>query len=235
MKKNKQEKFGPSYFGPIAHRGYHDAESTENGLAAFQKAIDKGLPFELDIHLTKDGELIVCHDSELERVTGKPGIIENLTAKEIRDSYRLKDGGVVPTFQEVLDLNQERSLIVVELKAYNHNHRALAEAAMQALKGVKDKKKYVFISFDPRALFPVKKTGIANALLLVESHPYVWFSRRFFDSIDISKNMIELPKVRRYAKKHIVNVWTIETAKEFEKYAQIADALTFQGFEPPKK
>lgn len=235
MEKKKQNKFDPSYFGPIAHRGLHDSERTENGLAAFQNAIDHNLPFELDIHITKDGKLVVCHDSELERTTGKKGIIEHLTFDEIRQNYRLRDGGVVPSFQEVLDLNKERCLIVVELKVYEKNYKPLAKAALKALEQVKDRKKIALISFDPRALWRVKKTGMGTALLIVKSHAWVWHLRKLFDSIDIDKMMVEEPRVVRYHKRHIVNVWTLESLEEFKKYQQFADAFTFQHFDPSQK
>ena len=122
--------------GAVAHRGLHNSVYTENGLKAFQNAIENGFPFELDIHLTKDGQLVVCHDDDLKRTTGKEGIIEELTLAEIKENYRLLDGGEVPTFQEVLDLNQERRLIVVELKVHKGNYKPLAKAAKATLKQI---------------------------------------------------------------------------------------------------
>ena len=89
--KRKERKFGREYFGPIAHRGLHNATLTENGLKAFENAIKNDLPFELDIHITKDGQLVVCHDDDLKRTTGKEGIIEELTLAEIKEGYRLLD------------------------------------------------------------------------------------------------------------------------------------------------
>ena len=83
MAKASKDKFDPRLFTLLSHRGLHDEQSTENGLSAFQKSIDEGLPFELDVHLTLDGGLIVCHDSELKRTTGKQGIIEEMTLEHI--------------------------------------------------------------------------------------------------------------------------------------------------------
>jgi glycerophosphoryl diester phosphodiesterase len=147
--KRKERKFSPEYMGAIAHRGLHNSEYTENGLKAFKNAIDNGFAFELDIHITKDGQLVVCHDDDLKRTTGKEGIIEELTLAEIKENYRLLDGGEVPTFQEVLDLNKEQRLIVVELKVHEGNYKPLAKAARKALKQIKDKKKIIL--FDGKA------------------------------------------------------------------------------------
>ena len=56
---------------PIAHRGLHNkAEGViENTVSAAQAAIARGLPIELDVQLTADGEAIVFHDWELDRLT----------------------------------------------------------------------------------------------------------------------------------------------------------------------
>ena len=109
----------------IAHRGLWNEELTENGIPAFQNAIDHNVAFELDIHLTKDNQLLVCHDSELYRTTGKKGIIEDLTLAEIKENYRLHDGSSLPTLEEVLALTSERVPIIIELKAYQRNHKRL--------------------------------------------------------------------------------------------------------------
>ena len=90
-------RINPVFLNGIAHRGLHNKEFTENGMKAFKNAIDHGVAFEYDIHLTKDGELVVCHDENLVRTTGKDGIIEDLTLKEIKENYRLLDGGEIPT------------------------------------------------------------------------------------------------------------------------------------------
>lgn len=56
---------------PIAHRGLFDADRPENSLAAFRKAALRGIPFELDVQLARDGLLVVEHDADLARLTGE--------------------------------------------------------------------------------------------------------------------------------------------------------------------
>jgi glycerophosphoryl diester phosphodiesterase len=139
---NKQqikENLNPLFFHGIAHRGLHNKDYTENGLLAFSNALNHLLAIELDVHLTKDNQLIVCHDSELKRTTGKEGIIENLTVKQIKDNYELLDKEKVPTFQEVLSLIKEQIPIVVELKVYQKNYTPLAKRLKEELKDVRSK------------------------------------------------------------------------------------------------
>ena len=226
MKKKHFELFGEQYFGPVAHRGLHNEEFTENGMKAFENAINNNIAFELDIHLTKDGKLIVCHDSELKRTTGKEGIIEDLTFDEIRNNYRLLDGGVVPSFQEVLDLNKERCLICVELKCYKGNHKALAKAANEILKQIKNKKSIVIISFDPRAL--VRAKGFARSLLVCKEKFWVWHFRHLFESADLEYSLADKTCVQKYYKNHYVNYWTIESVEDAKHVAKYADTITFQ-------
>ena len=229
MSKAEREDFDPRLFEGICHRGYWGEGRTENGMAAFEKAIKNGFAFELDIHLTADKQLIVCHDSELERTTGKQGIIEELTLEEIKRDYRLLDGGEVPTFEEVLDLNNERVPIVVELKTYKSNFRALAKKTMKALERIKDTKTITVISFDPRSLLFVKKKRFTRGLLIYNKRPDILATLRFFDYLDIEDVMLEMDKVVKYRKKGgLVNTWTVETEEQLNRAAGLADMITFQ-------
>lgn len=229
-KKKVLSKINPLFLQGIAHRGYHNEQYTENGMKAFQNALDHNLPIEFDIHLTADNELIVCHDEDLKRTTGKNGIIERLTLKEIRDNYRLLDGGVIPTFEEVLDLVHEQVPIVIELKVFKKNFKPLSEKVIEVLKRrVVDKKNYMLISFDPRSLWPLKKLGIIRALLATRSHEYVYnLTRHTVESVDLDKALFDEKRIRNYHKKHLVNVWTIETETQLDEVLPYVDTVTFQ-------
>ncbi len=68
----------------VAHRG-GAALAPENTLAAFEEAARLGADaFELDVHLTADGEVVVFHDDDTLRVTGEPGALEGRTLAEVR-------------------------------------------------------------------------------------------------------------------------------------------------------
>ena len=227
-KKKAISKINPVFLKGIAHRGLHNDKFTENGMNAFKNAIDHGVAFEFDIHLTKDGELIVCHDENLVRTTGKEGIIEDLTSQEIRDNYRLLDGGVVPTLQEVFDLNQEKVPMVIELKVFRKNYKPLAAKCKEAFKAIKDKRNALIISFDPRSLWPLKKMGFIRSLLVAKSDEYTWFFRNTVESVDLDSKLFEEKRVLRYIKNHFTNVWTIENEEELNKFAPLVDTVTYQ-------
>jgi glycerophosphoryl diester phosphodiesterase len=231
MKKNKAiSLINPLFLKGIAHRGLHNKELTENGLKAFQNAIDNNLAFELDVHLTSDKQLIVCHDSSLKRTTGKEGIIEEMSLKEVKDNYRLLDGEEVPSFKEVLELNKEKMPIVVELKAYKNNNKELAEEVRKELTVIKDKKNIMIISFDPRALLYMKKAHFLRSLLVSDDKEHAWIYRlRFlFESVDLDYQFLREKRVQKYAEKHLVNTWTIDSKEKFDLVYPYVNAVTFQ-------
>ena len=235
MRKEKAiSMINPVFLNGVAHRGLHNEKFTENGLKAFQNAIDHGVAFEFDIHLTKDNELVVCHDESLKRTTGKEGIIEDLTLKDIKENYRLLDGGEIPTLQEVFDLNKERVPMVIELKVFRKNYKELASKSIEMFRQIKDKKNAIIISFDPRSLWPLKHEGFIRSLLVAKSDEYTWFFRHTVESVDLDMKLFEEKRVQRYIKSHFTNVWTVETEDKLAEFAPQVDTVTFQFIDPKK-
>lgn len=140
---------------PYAHRGLHDAEKPENSLAAFKAAAKAGLGAEMDVHLLSDGTLAVFHDSELLRMTGKEGIIEELTAENLCEYHLQGTDETIPTFDEVLDVFKNGEPLVVELKNYKGNASALCKAVCERLDSYKGV--YCIECFDPRCVLWLKK------------------------------------------------------------------------------
>lgn len=138
-----------------AHRGLHGSGVPENSMAAFRAALEGGYGIELDIHLLKDGNLAVMHDSLLNRTTGQPGHIEDLTTEDLKH-YRLEGTEeTIPEFMDVLTLFHGKAPLIVELKPENGNYAALTEAACKMLEtynGV-----FCMESFDPRCIAWLKK------------------------------------------------------------------------------
>lgn len=116
----------------IAHRGLHDENIPENSLAAFRAAAEKGYIIENDIHLTKDGEVVVFHDDTLKRMCGVDSKIEEMTLAELK-KLRLADSNEqIPTLKECLSEIDGRVPLLIEFKV-NGNTSALCEAADRIL------------------------------------------------------------------------------------------------------
>ena len=138
-----------------AHRGLHAPGCPENSMAAFRAALDHGYGIELDIHLMKDGNLAVIHDTSLKRTAGADVKITDLTAGDLAD-YRLEDTEeTIPLFRDVLALYAGKAPLIIELKADGNNHRALVDAAVKAMDGYEGP--YCMESFDPRCVLALKQ------------------------------------------------------------------------------
>lgn len=99
-----------------AHRGLHGDGVPENSLAAFEKACAKGFGIELDVQLSRDGEVMVFHDYTLVRMTGVEKKVCELTAKELGELRLADTDEKIPSLREVLSLVDGRVPLLVELK-----------------------------------------------------------------------------------------------------------------------
>ncbi|MBM4273252.1 MAG: glycerophosphodiester phosphodiesterase [Deltaproteobacteria bacterium] len=100
----------------IGHRG-SPLEEPENTLRSFTRALDLGAwGVELDLHLSRDGRLVVIHDKAVERTTNGRGLVKDLTFAQLRNLDAGK-GEPIPALDEVVDLAKGRGRLLVELKA----------------------------------------------------------------------------------------------------------------------
>lgn len=107
----------------IAHRGLHSRDKSvpENSLAAFRRAVEAGYGIELDVQLSKDGEVVVFHDDTLDRVCGVHARVDELTLAELRALALCGTAQRIPLFTEVLALVRGQVPIICELKDGKRN------------------------------------------------------------------------------------------------------------------
>lgn len=99
----------------IGHRGAR-GHVAENTLPSVQKALDLGVDgIEIDIFRCGSGELVVFHDSSLEKLTDAEGYIEQLPLDSLR-KVNVLGGYQIPTLEEVLDLIDGKVRLNIELK-----------------------------------------------------------------------------------------------------------------------
>ena len=124
-------------------------------MAAFRAALEKGYGIELDVHLMKDGNLAVIHDSSLLRTAGADVKIEDLTTEELKN-YRLEGTDeMIPEFRQVVELFAGKAPLIVELKAAGSNQAALADATCRLLDDYDIT--CCLESFDPRCIYWLRK------------------------------------------------------------------------------
>ena len=115
----------------IAHRGA-SAHAPENTLAAFQLALEQGADgIELDVMLSKDGQLIVIHDDKVDRTTNGTGKVADMYLSELK-VLDAGQGESLPTLPEVFDRFGGKFLINIELKNYSISLRSAARCGCRA-------------------------------------------------------------------------------------------------------
>ena len=172
----------------LGHRGAR-AYYAENTLPSFEQAIIQGADgIELDIHYSKDGQIMVFHDFTLDRMCGVKGAIYEFTADALKKfKVQFKNQyETIPTLEEVLNLivalqlEYDRKFIVnVELKAGSDFYPDIEQNALALCYRLLPKDQVIFSSFDHYALRRIKElditaiTGILTASALVDPWEYV--------------------------------------------------------------
>jgi glycerophosphoryl diester phosphodiesterase len=232
-----------------AHRGLHNEERPENSMTAFRAALDHGYGIELDIHLMKDGNLAVIHDSSLKRTAGADVKIEELTAGDL-SSYRLNGTEEqIPLFRDVLALYDGKAPMIVELKATGNNHAALCRKACELLAdyhGV-----FCLESCDPRCILWLRQNRpeIIRGQLTedyFQSNSDLPWILKFLLKFQI-ENFLTMPDFVAYRcsdRHHFSNfivrkiwgvqgvTWTIKTQKELDAAVTDGWIPIFESFEP---
>lgn len=196
----------------LAHRGANTF-APENTIEAFRIAIEQGADgLELDVHLSKDGEVMVFHDLTLARMTGQPGRICDFTCAQLQAL-----DFPIPTLREVYALVNRPMVVNVELKTYEELYPALTEKLINLENELKnDFTEIIYSSFNHYSLQalrqckPDAKIGLLYHLPLVDPHVYASYLKA--DALHAPwKILAALPKTVSdcHEKGIAVNVWTV--------------------------
>jgi glycerophosphoryl diester phosphodiesterase len=202
----------------IGHRGARALEP-ENTLRSFGRAVELGVDaMELDVRMTKDGEVVVIHDDKVDRVTDGSGLVSELTLEAIK-GFTMEKGEKIPTLGEVLDFLKGKVKVLIELKESGFEEKMLE---LVKERGMLDD--VIVISFHEEALKRVKELdeGVATGLIYVRHKKpreaalelgagYLLPLYRFTHSADVKKAHEAGLKVI---------VWTINTPQEATTYKQ---------------
>ena len=206
---------------PIAHRGLHDQTRTENSMAAFKNAIEKGYNIETDVHLLKSGEVVVFHDNTLKRVCGIDRSISSLTLDDVKgDKFLLPNGEHIPLFSEMLDLVDGKTGILLELKIDFHSDHRLEKAVYNLIKG---KESWIAVqSFSPfiiswfREFAPEFYRGVLSDTFVQWLH-IVNFKKTKPNFVAF--NIKHVKSIHSFCNKHNLNllVWTIRKNEQLSQ------------------
>jgi glycerophosphoryl diester phosphodiesterase len=122
----------------FAHRGY-SASFAENTMGAFLEAAKVGADgLELDVQLTKDGELVVIHDEKVDRTTNGNGLVKDYLFKDLRKlnaNNKIEINEPIPALVEVFEwLKTNRLLCNIELKNGLIPYKGMEEKVIQLIR-----------------------------------------------------------------------------------------------------
>ncbi|RKF12878.1 phosphodiesterase [Roseovarius spongiae] len=241
---------------PLAHRALHDrqARRPENSRAAIRAAVDAGYGIEIDLQCTRDGQAVVFHDDALDRLTGRAGRVQDISAAELARLPLLGGEDGAPGFAEVLDMVGGRVPLLVELKdqqgAMEGSDERLEAAVAAALRGYAGP--LALMSFNPHQvialarLCPDAPRGIVTSAYRARDWPELTKATRdrlravpdyaAAGACFISHEADDLarPRVAELkAEGAAVLCWTIRSPQEEAAARRVADNITFEGYLPP--
>lgn len=219
----------------FAHRGIHNnLNIPENSTRAFQKAVERNIPIELDIHILKDNTLVVFHDDNLKRMTKIDACIKNYTYKELKKIRLLNTNYTIPTLQEILKLVDGKVLLNIELK----NDGKINDICHILSKELDNYKgDFIIQSFYPKIIrwFKINKPNYIRGLLITKNEKnkllnYLSTTKILFkycspNFLSVSKKIVKNKKIQTYRKQIPILTWTIKSDKEIEKYKNDTDGF----------
>ena len=223
----------------IAHRGIQTENTIENTVPAFSLALEKRVPIELDLHILKDGTIVVFHDHNLKRLFGIDREISSYSYKELKKLTFPNTKIHIPLFEDVLRLVSGKVLLVIEIKETKiMRYSDYCKRIFSILKNYS----YDFVvkSFDIRIVhWFLKHTSYITGLLianrkgsfydfLMQRRMVISWLRPHFLSVDY--HIISNPVIQDFRKKRPILVWTIRDLDILNSVEKKADSYLIEKF-----
>ncbi len=247
-----EAKFGEAWerlFDPaIAHRGLWSPDGPpENSLGAFQAACAGGYGIELDVQLSADGEAMVFHDDDLERMTGVPGRLGDRTTSELAELRLRGSDERIPTLAETLALVGRRAMVHVELKTPYGRVGPLEQRTHEVL--IDHAGPVCVIGFNPysHAWFAERFPGVMRGLdsYSYKHAPHLAETQRAsfakLEHVAIAKphflalglDMLPCDRAVGFRVDGLpIVAWTVRKPEQWEAIRDGCDNLIFEGFRP---
>lgn len=205
-----------------AHRGCSQ-RYPENTLLAFEKAASlEGLTgIELDIQLTKDGEIVVIHDEKVDRTTEGIGFVRDYTLSELKKLHIYADrhqAQYIPTIDEVLDMLEEpmkKGLkLNIELKNSVYSYMGMEEKIIDKIRERKLQRQIVYSSFygkslemirnlEPTAEIAILDRKVSDCIYKVKGGCGATVLHPFWRAIDVPAKELKDYTVRAWFSGHL--------------------------------
>lgn len=214
----------------LAHRGY-SALYPENTMEAFIQAYYKGFDgVETDVHMTRDGHLVLIHDEKINRTSDGKGYVKDMTLSELRQynfCYEKSGRYPIPTLKELLEFIQDKDFLVnIELKTDVIHYEGIEEKVYQMVKDYGVENQIYYSSFylpsvlkikqlDPEAYvgYLMEKNYKKKTLELYTNHIQAYHPRY---------NYLNEKRIKELKENDIcIGTWTVPSRKEYERLKEL--------------
>ena len=224
---------------PFAHRGLHGGLRVENSAGAFADAVARGYGVELDVQLSRDGEAMVFHDYELDRLTIEQGPVADRSAAELQAIRLYICDEVMPRLTDALLTIAGRTPLLIELKSRDRRAAPLCRAVAGALEGYEGA--VGVMSFNPEvgAWFARHAPHRLRGLVVTERGKSglrgrigrrlaLWRARADFLAYDVRDLPSRFAAAAR-SRGRPVYTWTVRTEADRARAAAHADQIIFES------
>lgn len=215
-----------------AHRGA-SGYAPENTIEAFKLAAEMNADgVELDVQLTKDGELVVIHDEKIDRTSNEEGFVKDYTLSELK-SFNFNNGNEkypeakIPTLKEVYELLKPYNMkINVELKTGIFFYEGIEEKVLKLAEEMNMKDRIIYSSFNHYSVMKIKEldkeaeTGLLYADGWIDVVEYA--ERLKVNALHPAKYNIQYDNFIEKCKEHKIklHIWTVNDEDEMKYLAK---------------
>ena len=236
---------------PVAHRGLHGKGVPENSLSAAAAALAANYAIEVDLQLSKDGEVIVFHDDTLERLTTETGLVAARTAAELAKIKLGASNDTIPSLADLLKLVAGKTPLVLELKSPWNGDTSLAKKVATQLLNYAGP--VAVMSFDPDLVAALKfhAPGLPRGIVAER-----WYGYKDWDFLSrgrkhalglllhifrtkphfVAYAQFDLPAAAPLIARFLFGMplltWTVRTEKERSRVSRWANQLIFEHIRP---
>lgn len=223
-----------------AHRGLHGQGLPENSPAAFAAAMARGMGIECDVQRSSDGQAMVFHDWELDRLTAESGPVARRSAEQLGRIVISGGNDCIPSLRQLLDQVDGKVPLLIEIKSSAGSRaNALSLAVRRQLEGYRGP--HAVMSFDPRVArwfadhspltvrgLVVTEEGGKTLAGRIKRHLSLWHARPDFLAYDIRDLPSRFAAAQRKRGLPVLT-WTVRSAEHRERAAEHADAPIAEG------
>lgn len=214
----------------IAHRGFSGIYP-ENTMLAFKKAIEIGADgIELDVHLSKDGQVMIIHDEALKRTTGLDGVISDYTRADLEkiSAGKTKNDEFgftpIPSLEEYLAFMAEHrdKITNIELKTAPVYYPEIEEKTLELVRKFDLEKNIIYSSFNWLSIERMQRLGTISETGLLFSGMKLYNQAHIIKSLGINYfhpdfNDLTDEIVKSYLDNKVgLNVWTVNEIEDMK-------------------